>query len=338
MSDISRPSVSVVMPVRDEATHLESAVAAVLAQDYDGPLELVLAVAPSSDGTEELAARLAADDRVRVVTNPSGRTASGLNAAVAVSSGEIVARVDGHCVVPPGYVARAVATLLGTGADVVGGIQDAQGTTPFERAVATAMTSRFGAGDAKFHYGGRPGPTDTVYLGVFRRSAIDRVGGFDETLVRNQDYDLNWRIRDTGGLVWFDPALRVQYRPRSSITGLARQYFQYGQWKREMLRRHPRSLRLRQLAAPAAVVADAAGTVLGVLVDRRCLAVPALHVGAAVAAAAVARRPLDPLTRWVRVPAAFLTMHHAWGVGFLIGVRSATTAPALDGATRTRRR
>jgi hypothetical protein len=255
---------------------------------------------------------------VRLVANPSGRTSAALNAAIAAASGEVIARVDSHAEISAGYLRQAVDTLRATGADNVGGVQDATGNTTFERAVAAAMTSRFGVGNARFHYGGEPGPTDTVYLGVFTRAALARVGGFDESLVRNQDYELNWRLRDSGGVVWFDPALRVTYRPRGSLRSLGRQYFEYGQWKREMLRRHPRSLRARQAIAPCAVVANAVGLVVGLTVDRRALLVPAVYAGATLAAAFVAGRELDPAGR-VRLPLVFATMHHAWGAGFLRG-------------------
>jgi glycosyltransferase involved in cell wall biosynthesis len=306
------PDVSVVMPVRDDAEGLPGAVAAVLAQAYPGRVEVVLGVAPSRDGTEAAAARLAAGDaRVRVVDNPSGSTSAGLNRAIEASTGEVVARVDAHAELEPGYLRRAVEVLRATGADNVGGVQQAVGRTPFERAVATAMTSRLGVGNARFHYGGAPGPTDTVYLGVFRRAALERVGGFDETLVRNQDYELNWRLRATGGTVWFDPELRVRYRPRGSLRALARQYHEYGRWKREVLRRHPRSLRWRQLAPPLALLVNAAGLALG-LGSRRtrlALAAPGLY-----AAALAATAPRDP-----RLPLVYATMHLAWGAGFLRG-------------------
>lgn len=317
----SWPAVSVVIPLRNSAADLDDCLAGIRSQEYPGPLEVVMAVGPSEDSTEELADRAAAADaRVRVVRNPSGRTPSALNAAIAASTGEVVVRVDGHAVLPPGYIERAVSTLQTTGADNVGGIQDATGHTTFERAVAVAMTSRFGVGNASFHFGGDPGPTDTVYLGAFRRSALERVGGFDEALLRNQDYELNWRIRDSGGVVWFDPELRVRYRPRSSFRALARQYFQYGTWKREVLRRHPRSVRLRQLIPPAAVVANTAGIVLALAGRRRALVVPAVYAAGALAAAVVAGRASGVRTL-VRLPAVFAVMHHAWGLGFLLSRR-----------------
>lgn len=318
------PDVSIVMPVRDDAENLVTAVSSVLAQDYGGRLDVFVAVGPSSDDTEDVAARIARDDpRVHVVANPAGLTAAGLNAAIANAPGEIVARVDGHATLPPGYLQRAVAVLLETGAVNVGGVQQAEGTTPFERAAAAAMTSRFGVGNARFHYGGAPGPVDTVYLGVFRRDAIDRVGGFDETLVRNQDYELNWRLRDAGGIVWFDPHLRVGYRPRGRLSALARQYFEYGRWKREMLRRHPRSLRWRQLAPPAALLANAAALLTGTTCSRRLLLIPTAYVvGTLIASASASRGDLGVARR---LPLIFATMHHAWGAGFLIGPREAAS-------------
>ncbi|MPZ71928.1 MAG: glycosyltransferase [Nitriliruptorales bacterium] len=315
------PSLSVVIPLRNSARDLPRCLDAVLTQDYPGPVEVVMAVGPSDDGTDDLAAHAAeADHRIKIVPNPSGRTANALNAAIAASGGEIVARVDGQAILPARYLRHAVSTLRATGADNVGGIQDATGDTTFERAVAVAMTSRFGVGNAAFHYGGEPGPADTVYLGVFRRSTLERAGGFDETLVRNQDYELNWRIRDSGGVVWFDPRLRVRYRPRSSLRRLAKQYFEYGQWKREVLRRHPRSARLRQLVPPAAVAANAAGLLLAVAGRRRALVIPGTYVLGAVTAAVVAGRTAGSSVT-VRLPAVFAVMHHAWGLGFLLSRR-----------------
>ncbi len=322
------PTVSVV-----EAEHLERAVAAVLAQDYPGEVEVVIAVAPSGDDTRAIADRLAGDDEhVRVVENPKVRTSAGLNAAIEASTGDVIARVDGHAELSDGYIKRAVELLDETGADNVGGIQDARGDTPFERAVAAAMTSRFGTGDAKFHYGGAPGPTDTVYLGVFRRDVFDRVGRFDETLVRNQDYELNWRIRDADGTVWFHPDLRVRYRPRGTWRGLARQYFQYGRWKRAVGRLHPRSLRWRHLVPPVTVVAVAFGIALGVWVERVFLLAPLGYLlGLTVASAAASVGLRGRAVLWV--PAVFVTMHFAWAVGFLIPGRSRrATSPTVPPA------
>ena len=330
MSDLSAqgttglPAVAVVMPVRDEAGGLADAVSAVLSQEYGGDVEVCLAVAPSGDGTAGLAAALAGgDERVRVVDNPAGVTPAGLNAAIRATTAPVVVRVDGHSTLPPGYIATAVATLERTGAVNVGGVQRPEGTTPFEVAVGMAMASRFGAGDARFHYGGPEGPVDTVYLGVFRRDAIEAVGLFDESLVRNQDYELNWRLRQAGGVVWFDPTLSVGYRPRSSLRALARQFHGYGTWKRVVARSQPRSLRWRHLVAPVTVL----GVVVG-LVGGWCwsplFAIPAAYGAAVVVAAVVVGRSPGPMAR---LCAVYPTMHLSWGVGFLVGRPQASAVP-----------
>jgi len=310
------PDVAVVVPVRNEEATLAAAVASVLAQELDGTLEVCIAVGPSDDRTREVADDLAdADRRVSVVDNQAGVTPAGLNAAIRATSAPVVARMDGHAVLPAGYLARAVAVLGRTGAVNVGGVQEPQGQTPFEEAAGRAMASRFGSGDARFHHGGPEGAVDTVYLGVFRRTALEAVGLFDEALVRNQDYELNWRLREAGGTVWFDPDLRVGYRPRSTLGGLARQFFEYGRWKRVVVGRHPRSLRWRQVLPPVATLGVVAGLVAGAWWPP-ALAVPVGYLVAVVSASlVVGRRPATMLRLLVVYP----TLHLSWGVGFLTG-------------------
>jgi len=312
------PAVAVVLAVRNEAEGLEAAVASVLAQEVPegGTMEVCLAVASSDDDTRTVADRLAANDcRVTVVDNPAGVTPAGLNAAIRATSAPVVVRVDGHAELPAGYVVQAVATLERTGAAVVGGIQDPRGTTPFEVAVGRAMASRFGAGDARFHYGGPEGPVDTVYLGVFSRNALEEVGLYDEGMVRNQDYELNHRLRRSGGEVWFDPALRVGYRPRGSVVALARQFAQYGRWKRVVLYMHPRSLRWRHLVAPVTVLGLLGGLLAGIAWPPALL-VPATYMTAVAVASMVNGRSAGAALRLLVV---YPTLHLAWGLGFLAG-------------------
>jgi succinoglycan biosynthesis protein ExoA len=316
------PAVSVVLPVLNEERHLRSAVQSVLDQDFTGAIEVVLALGPSHDRTDEVATQLAEDPRVTTVSSPTGRTPNGLNLAVAASRYAVVARVDGHSVIPSTYLRRAFDLLERTGADNVGGVMKADGVTDVERAIAAAMTSRIGVGNAPFHVGGSEGPADTVYLGVFRRSALDRVGGYDETFTRAQDWEMNYRIRETGGLVWFSPELSVSYRPRSSLSALASQYFHYGRWRREVMRAHPGSVNLRYLAPPLALVGVGAGFVGSVVVTPWALVLPAGYLGLVLAGSAMAGRGLPARSR-LTMPLVLGTMHMSWGAGFLSSWRSA---------------
>lgn len=317
MSADPLPGVSVVMPVLDEEEHLRSAVAAVLGQDYPGPLEVVLALGPSADSTDEVAQQLAAEDeRVRLVANPTGATGAGLNRALEVARHDVVVRLDGHALVPADYVRIAVETLRRTGADNVGGLMAAEGVTDFQRAVAAAMTSPIGVGQAAFHVGGEEGPAPTVYLGAFRRETLDRLGGYDETFLRAQDWELNHRIREAGGVVWFTPLLAVTYRPRSTLRALARQYRDYGRWRRVVMREHTGTASLRYLAPPVTLVAVVAGTVVGLAGWRPAFVAPAGYAVGVLVGSAVVGRSLPPRARgWL--PLVLATMHGAWGFGFL---------------------
>ena len=306
------PSVSVVMPIRNEADHLEAAVASVLSQQYPSDFDICLAIGPSDDGTEEVAARLAeTDPRVLVVANPAGVTPAGLNAAIAATTGEVIVRVDGHAVLSAGYIRRAIETMIRTGAVNVGGRQVPRPETPFEAAVAAATTSWLGTGGATYRLGGQEGPVDTVYLGVFDRAAGDAVDWFADDLIRNQDYELNIRLRAAGGEVWFDPELSVGYRPRGSWKSLAKQYYEYGWWKAEVARRHPRSLRARQLAPTVAIGAATAGTLLGGRWKPARLA-PLAYLTVVGLAGWSARRPL--------VAPVLVAIHTSWVAGFALQV------------------
>jgi succinoglycan biosynthesis protein ExoA len=312
------PSVGVIMPILNEERHLREAVDAVLGQDYEGDLHLALALGPSSDGTDAIAGQIAAEQsRVRTVANPSGRTPEALNAAIAaLDDVDIVVRVDGHGVLDHDYVRTAVQLLDQTGAVNVGGLMDAEGVTSFERAVAAAMTSRLGVGASRFHTGGEAGPADTVYLGVFRREWLTRLGGYDPRFVRAQDWELNHRIREAGGLVWFSPRLRVAYRPRPTLRTLARQYRDYGRWRRVVARTHAGTINARYLAPPAALVGFVGGLAGGFLWWPFWLVPAAYLVLTTVGGLTVRDERLRPVDRpWL--PAILPTMHLCWGWGFL---------------------
>lgn len=306
------PDVDVVMPVRNEAEHLRAAVGAVREQDYPGTVRIFLGVSPSDDGTEKLADELArtTEDLV-VVDNPSGLTPAGLNVAIRAGDAPIVVRVDGHSELSDGYIRRAVLTMQRTGASNVGGLQVPVASTPFELAVAAATTSWLGTGGASYRVGGEPGPVDTVFLGVFDRGAIESVGLFDERLIRNQDYELNVRLRKAGGTVWFDPELSVGYRPRGSWQALARQYFEYGRWKAVVMRMHPESAKLRQVVPPV-VMLVVWGALLASVRRGRYIIVPAAY-----GSMLLTGDSRQGLLHRLRTALALLTIHTSWAAGSL---------------------
>ncbi|MFD5737657.1 glycosyltransferase family 2 protein [Streptomyces sioyaensis] len=316
------PAVSVIMPVLNEERHLRNSVRHILEQEYAGEMEVVIALGPSADRTDEIAAELVAEDpRVHTVPNPTGRTPAALNAAIKASRHPIVVRVDGHGMLSRNYIATAVRLLEETGAANVGGIMHAEGENAWEDAVAAAMTSKIGVGNAAFHTGGQAGPAETVYLGVFRREALEQQGGYNEEFIRAQDWELNFRIREAGGAIWFSPELKVQYRPRPSVRALAKQYKDYGKWRHVVARYHAGSINLRYLAPPTAVCAIAAGLVAGAAVTPWALIVPGGYLAAIVAGSVPAGKGLSPKAR-LQIPLALATMHMAWGVGFLTSPRS----------------
>lgn len=326
------PSVSVIIPVLNEERHLEQAVRMVLDQDYPGSIEVVLALGPSRDRTDTVAKRLtAADSRVRTVPSPSGKTPNALNAAIGAARHEIVARVDGHAEIPSDYLRVAIAELLRADADNVGGVMDAQGVTPFERAVACAMRSKLGVGNARFHVGGEPGEAETVYLGVFRLSALQRVGGYDEHFARAQDWELNHRIRTTGGRVWFVPELKVTYRPRSTVRALALQYFLYGRWRRVVAKHHEGTISARYLAAPTMVL----GTTFAAVVAFFFWPASVVPVGylAAITVGGIAISSGEAVRTRLATPVVLAVMHWCWGIGFITSPRALYRGSAPAGAS-----
>lgn len=324
---LPRAEISVILPVLNEEKYLADSVGAILNQNFEGALEIILAIGPSQDKTMEIARKLQREDsRVVIVENPSGRTAAGLNLAISASSYSIIVRVDGHSNIPVNYCQLAYQILKDTGAVNVGGIMDAVGQSIFEKSVARAMRSPLGVGASRFHTGGAPGEVDTVYLGVFRKEALLAVGGFDERFTRAQDWELNFRLRELGGAVYFDPRLIVTYRPRSTIVALARQYFQYGRWRRVVSRRHKGTINYRYLAPPFTVLATLISLAAGWLISP-VLFLPALIYGLFILIASILIG--KSLGEILCLPAILLTMHISWGIGFLTSPNSLAPAVTL---------
>ncbi len=263
--------------------------------------------------------------KVIIVPNPEQIIGFGIHAAYRVATGEIIVRCDGHTVLPRGYLHRAVDTLQRTRAAVVGGRQRPPGTTFFECAVAMAMTIRLGAGGARHRLGGRAGPVGTVFLGAYQRDALETVGGVDAALVRAEDYELNYRLSAHGKTVWFDPGLVVTYRPRGTLRALAWQYFDYGRWKRVVVRRHPASLLPRHLASPLLL--------LGLIASLLLAMAGASWAAAALPLTYVLTLALGSLMAGIRrrsyaailLPLVLATMHLSWGIGFFAPIRVGST-------------
>jgi hypothetical protein len=315
------------MPVLNEAENVEAAIASVLAQDYPGETEIVVVLGPSADRTDEIVARLVNDDpRIRTVPNPHGDTPTGLNRAIRSARHPVIARVDAHTELPAGYTRRAVQTLLETGAANVGGVMVARGKPGPQAAVAKAYNSRWGLGGGAYHSADAPpGPAESAYLGVMQADALRQVGYFDPTLRRGQDWELNHRLRASGHVVWLDPALRVQYWPRSSLGALWRQMHATGIWRGEIVRRRPTGNSARYFAAPALVAATGLAAVLSPFTGISTLAWlgraaelgPAAYLGVL---AMVSARSGGTVRDRLRLALVLATMHYAWGTGFFRGV------------------
>ena len=329
----SAPGVSYVMPVLNERAYVEGSIRTILSQEYAGEQELVLALGPSSDGTTELVEKLAKKDaRIRFVHNPDTDIPVGLNLAIAATRFPIVVRVDAHSELAPGYTTRAVATLDRTGAANVGGVMVASGKTPFQAAVARAYNSRFGLGGASYHAGGHDGPAESAYLGVFRREVLAEVGGYDESLRRGEDWELNLRIREAGHKVWFDPELRVTYWPRENWRKLTRQFFTTGVWRGELVRRHPRTTPIRFFAPPLLVIAFIISIVGGTLQitgtlhwGKLSLLAYIVHTGLVayvlllIYLGLIYENGKSWRDRWLFI-LVLPSMHLSWGAGFIKGI------------------
>lgn len=334
------PGVSYVMPVLNEEKYLAAAVQTVRDQDYPGERELILALGPSTDRTTEIAERLAAEPvaaghpRIRLVHNSGTDIPKGLNLAIRTSVHPIVIRVDAHSELPDHYTRTGVETLRAQDAANAGGLMVAKGRTPLQEAAARAYNSPFGLGGGTYHSGTVAGPSESAYLGIFRREVLDEVGLYDESVRRGEDWELNLRIREAGYLVWFNPDLTVTYWPRDTREGLARQFHSTGVWRGALVRDVADRTPIRFFVPPALVAACAtsAATALvdaaGLLVRDEGLRGPAKvlrisHLGPAAYAAllvAIAARTPGTVRQRLRYASVLATMHLSWGTGFWAGL------------------
>ncbi|MBN1284416.1 MAG: glycosyltransferase family 2 protein [Anaerolineae bacterium] len=316
------PTVSVILPVRNEAAFIRRCLEAVLTQDYPHLIEVLVVDGMSNDDTCAIVSEVAQTDRrVRRLDNPARIIPAAMNTGIAAARGDVIVRVDGHTIIAPDYVRQCINALQTTGAHNVGGLMRPVGVTPTGKAIALATRSPFGV-PAKFHHSTEPAFVDTVYLGAWPRHVLEEVGGYNPELLVNEDYELNIRIRQTGGRIYLSPNIRSEYYCRQSIPALARQYFKYGVGKVLVVLEHPASTRPRHLVAPAFVAALAIGAALAPVhkLGRGLFGLAAgsyALVNLAVSLRLAARHDLG---MFFRLPAVFAALHIAWGTGFWAGV------------------
>lgn len=318
------PGVSIVIPCRNEVRYIEACLRDVLGfEDPPGGFEVIVADGMSNDGTRDIIARFAMEDRrVRMVDNPRRTTPCALNAGIRAACGEIIVRIDAHTSYPPDYLRQCVEVLRETGADNVGGPWIARGDSYVQRAIAAAFGSPFAVGGARGHQVGYEGPVDTVYLGCWRREVLEGIGLFDEDFIRNQDDELNFRLRCAGGIIWQSLRIKSWYTPRDSLIKLFKQYFQWGYWKVRVIRKHRYPASLRHLVpgsfAAALLLLALLASFVGIAADGLA-ALVGLYLLALIAAstltAARAGWSLLPI-----LPVVFTCYHLGYGFGFLFGV------------------
>ena len=315
-------SVTVMMPVRNEQAHLASAVQSVLAQNYSGKLEVILAIGPSVDETDRVAKELAAKySNIRLIENPKGLTTAGLNLAIALSSSDVIIRVDAHSELAAGYISRGVEILGQTESVLVGGVMSAVGKTPLQKAVAFGYGSRFGLGGGSYHVGGKAGEAESAYLGIFDAVALKAAGGYDEKIIRGEDWDLSQRLKAAGGKVWFSPELVVKYWPRSNIKALAWQFYSTGVWRGELTRRAPGKASIRYFIPPAALLLLVDLVILALVgfIPQQALIIPIALYLLVLSFASSTAKQLDVADR-LAVFIALPIMHLSWASGFWIGL------------------
>jgi succinoglycan biosynthesis protein ExoA len=312
--------VSVLIPVRDEAAVIRDVARAMLAQRFDGTIEFLFVDGRSQDGTLAILHELAAGDpRVRVLDNPAKRTPQALNLALRYARGRVIARMDAHTHYGPDYIARGVERLRAGGVDSVSGPAIAAGEGRWSRRVALALATWLGTGGAAWRRDAAAEfEVDSGFAGLWLRETLERHGGWDEEWLNDQDSELAARIRKAGGRIVCVPAMAAAYLPRDSLPALARQYHRYGFYRVKTSLRHPESLRRSHVLAPGLVLTAAAAAAAPRRMRglaRAGLAVYAAGVGAATVQAARSESLADAAA----LPAVFVTMHFAWGVGFLRG-------------------
>ena len=331
MNDSARPFVSIIMPIRNEQRYIGKSLRSVLGQDYPAQkMEILIVDGMSTDGTLD-AVRAVLDQAkapsrnapgdVVVLSNPSRIVPCALNIGLARARGKVIIRVDGHCEIAPDYVRQCIEVLNSSAADCVGGAIRTVGETRLAEAIALAQSSFFGAGNAAFRRGLRRGIyVDTVAFGAYRRGLFDRIGAFDEELVRNQDDEFNFRLIQNGGKIWMDPSIQSIYYSRSDLHSLWRQYFQYGFYKIRVMQKRKTVLSSRHLIPALFLFAAISGLILALLFCNIVFAIIVLgpYIIMNIAATVVLAR--EKRSSLIYLPVIFPVLHFAYGLGTLAGI------------------
>jgi succinoglycan biosynthesis protein ExoA len=331
----SPPAITAVVAARNEEGYIEACVRSLLAQQApDGGFEVIVAEGMSDDATRSILDRIAKEDaRLTVIDNPNRITPSAFNAAINQARGRYIAFMSAHARYPDDYLVRCYELAERLGADNVGGPAIAEGHGRMQRAIAAAHHSPFSVGGASWHSIEHEGRASTVFGGFYRREVFNRIGLFDEELVRDQDDELNFRLELAGGKIWQSPAVRSWYSPRATLGALFRQYEQYGYWKVRILRKHRRVPALRHYV-PAAFVLGMSAAIVVIAASGLAIVGGGAPVGwlAAVAAVVLASYlavlMVASITTSARsgwgllplLPVVFATYHVAYGIGFLQGL------------------
>ncbi len=315
------PYVSIVIPMRNEEEHIQNCIDSIFKNDYpNDKLEVLVIDGSSEDNSKKMVEKSISNGRkIRLFDNPRKIVPTAMNIGIREARGDIIIRMDAHALYPEKYIARCVQQLTANKADNVGGVQEAVGTNYISKAIAIATTNPFGVGDALYRYGREEQWVDTVFLGAWYKTTIEKLGGFNEEMVVNQDYEFNYRLRKAGGRILFSPEIRSHYFVRGSLTALMKQYFRYGCWRVKTLLLHPGSLRWRQITSPLFVLGLLLSLLLLPFSWKMALIIPVLY-GVFNFVVTVNASRKNGIRYFPILPVIFFTIHVSWGLGFWVGI------------------
>ncbi len=319
------PFISLLLPIRNEENYITACLQSLLSQDYPAErIEILIADGLSTDNTTKIVTtRMDKDPRIHLLENPKQIVPTGLNLLIPQARGDVLIRVDGHCVLASDYVSNCVRHLQEDGVDGVGGPMRSIGEDKTSQVIAIAMSSKFGVGNSSFRTEtGITKLADTVPFPAYTRQITEKVGLYDEELVRNQDDEYNYRIREAGGKILLADDVRSDYFSRGSIQKLFKQYFQYGFWKVRVLQKHPKQMSLRQFIPPLFVLSLLSAGLLALTLSWGWYAFISLigvYLLANLLASLIASKGQKPAVLLL-LPLAFATIHISYGLGFLVGL------------------